>query len=89
MKFGQNPIGGLGGDVIGRNCLRTDERTDAWTDGHTHDGRRTKCDHKSSYCHYVTGELKKNAFLHQCKKIKLSSQSRKKNIVTSPGQGIY
>ena len=24
------------------------------TDGRTHDGRRTKCDHKSSPCHYVT-----------------------------------
>ena len=24
------------------------------------DGRRTKSDHKSSPCHYVTGELKRN-----------------------------
>ena len=26
--------------------------------GRTHDGRLTKCDHKSSPCHCVTGELK-------------------------------
>ena len=45
MKSGQNPISGLGGDVVWRNCL--------WTHGH-----ETKCDHKSSPCHYVTGELK-------------------------------
>ena len=54
VKFGQNPICGLGGDVVWRNCLWTH----ACTDGRT-DARRTKCDHKSSPCHYVTGELKK------------------------------
>ena len=47
VKFGQNPICGLEGDGIWRNCLRTD-------------ARRTKCDHKSLPCHYVTGKLKKN-----------------------------
>ena len=26
VKFGQNPISGLGGDVIWRNCLRMDGR---------------------------------------------------------------
>ena len=30
------------------------------THARTHNGQRTKCDHKSSPCHYVTGELKKN-----------------------------
>ena len=42
--------------------LFTDERMDghthARTDGKTHDRRRTICDHKSSPCHLVTGELK-------------------------------
>ena len=33
-------------------------RTDRRTHRRTHDGRRTKCDPKSSPCHYVTGELK-------------------------------
>ena len=28
VKFGQNPISGLGGDVIWKNCLRTHARTD-------------------------------------------------------------
>jgi hypothetical protein len=28
------------------------------TDGRRTDGRRTKSDHKSSPCHFVTGELK-------------------------------
>jgi hypothetical protein len=28
------------------------------TDGRRRDGRRTKSDHKSSPCHFVTGELK-------------------------------
>jgi hypothetical protein len=28
-------------------------------DGRTPDGRQTKSDHKSSPCHFVTGELKK------------------------------
>jgi hypothetical protein len=28
--------------------------------GRTTDGRRTKSDHKSSPCHFVTGELKSN-----------------------------
>ena len=48
----QNPISGLGGDVFWKNCL--------WTHGHRAaqtDARRTKCDHKSLPCHYVTGEL--------------------------------
>ena len=35
-------------------------RTDARTDGRT-DAGRTKCDHKSSPCHYVTGKLKTQA----------------------------
>ena len=47
VKFGQNPISGLGGDAIWRNCLRTDAQ---WT----------KRDHKSSPCQCVTGVLKKN-----------------------------
>ena len=44
-KCGQNPISGLG-DAVWRNCLRT-------VTG------QTKCDHKSSPCHYVTKELNK------------------------------
>ena len=29
-----------------------------WTNGLTHGGQQTKCDHESSPCHYVTGVLK-------------------------------
>ena len=50
MKFGQNPINGLGGDGRLKKLFTED--------GRTHDGRRTNCDHKSSTCHYVTAELK-------------------------------
>ena len=57
VKFGQNPISGLGGDVIWRN-LFTGACTDAHTDGWPHYGRQTKWDHKSSPYHYMTGELK-------------------------------
>ena len=45
-KFGQNPISTLGGAVIFKSIVNGR-------------GRRTKTDHKSSPCHYVTGELKK------------------------------
>ena len=45
-----------------RRCLLNEKlthgRTHARTHGRTDDGRRTKGDHKSSPCHYVTGELK-------------------------------
>ena len=40
-----------------RRCRLKKLFTDARTHGHTH-ARRTKCDHKSSPCHYMTGELK-------------------------------
>ena len=53
MKFGQNLISVLGGNIVSRNCFQTD--------GCTHrcmNARQTKCDHKSSPCHYMTGELK-------------------------------
>ena len=93
VKFGQKPISGLGGDVVWRNCLRTEARksvnlclrnkshvyginpieihwsvhyfktheskhsSERWSNAGTHT-RRTKCAHKNSPCHYVTGELK-------------------------------
>ena len=47
VKFGQTPKSSLG-DVIWRNCLQTHGQRQAWT----------KCDHKTSPCHYVRGELK-------------------------------
>ena len=63
VKFGQNPKIGLGGVsfeeiVYGRTDGRTHARTQTWTNV----GRRTKCDHKSSPCHYLTGELKRDIF---------------------------
>ena len=50
MKFGQNPTR--------RRCSLNKSFMDAWMDGQTHDRQQTKCDHKSSPCHYVTSELK-------------------------------
>ena len=47
MKFGQNPISGL-------KKLFRDAQTDTG---------QTKCDHKSSLCDYLTGELKKKTCL--------------------------
>ena len=53
VKFGQNAISGLGGDVLRRNCLRTHARMDGST---TDEGQSmiTK-----AHLHYVTGELKR------------------------------
>ena len=48
---GQNPISGLGEDVVWRNCLRTDGRT-------TDDGRNVITKAYLVTCYYVTGELK-------------------------------
>jgi hypothetical protein len=52
------------------------------TDGRTTDGRRTKSDHKSSPCHFVTGELKTNN--------KKKNKTRQNyNIVGTILRGLY
>ena len=45
-----------------RRCCLKELFTHARTQ--THDGRWTKCDHKSSPCHYVTGELKSKTYVY-------------------------
>jgi hypothetical protein len=44
-----------------------DGRPDRWADRWATDGRRTKSDHKSLPCHFLTGELKKTLFSCQFK----------------------
>jgi hypothetical protein len=43
-----------------------------WTAGRQTDGRRTKSDHKSSPCHFVTGELKINKIHNKPQELRLN-----------------